>query len=68
VKRKLSLIVFALVAAIALLSGCSSATLDSDSVSDKTPSGEKSKWAVYWYGCGSDLESEGGAPPPTSRK
>jgi len=61
VKRKLSLIVFALVAAIALLSGCSSATLDSDSVSDKTPSGEKSKWAVYWYGCGSDLESEGGA-------
>lgn len=25
-------------------------------------------WAVYWYLCGSDLETNGGLPPSTCRK
>ena len=27
---------------------------------EPAPSGEDGSWAVYWYLCGSDLESEGG--------
>ncbi len=31
-----------------------------DDVSSTTPTGETADWAIYWYLCGSDLESESG--------
>ncbi|MEG2642315.1 MAG: clostripain-related cysteine peptidase, partial [Eubacterium sp.] len=47
-----------------LMAGCGSGgrtTLSAANVGTKAPTGERSKWAVYWYCCGSDLESESGS-------
>lgn len=46
------------------VTGCSIATSGGYAGSDvgtTTPTGEKGSWAVYWYCCGSDLESQSGA-------
>ncbi len=62
--KKRIYVLLGLLIALLALSGCSgggSGYLSSDDVADKKPSGEASEWAIYWYCCGSDLESEGGA-------
>lgn len=59
-KKRLGILGSLLLLAV-LLAGCGSGgsgTLSADDVGTKKPTGEKSKWAVYWYCCGSDLESE----------
>ena len=48
--KRLSALLLALVMALSL-TACGD---------EPAPSGEDVSWAVYWYLCGSDLESEGG--------
>ena len=48
--KRLSALLLALVMALSL-TACGD---------EPAPSGEDGSWAVYWYLCGSDLESEGG--------
>ena len=48
--KRLSALLLALVMALSL-TACGD---------EPAPSGEGGSWAVYWYLCGSDLESEGG--------
>lgn len=59
---KLVTFVMTALAGAALLVGCSYNTYGGSSdVGTATPTGEKGTWAIYWYCCGSDLESESSA-------
>jgi hypothetical protein len=56
------LVLIAVLLAAVCLAGCGSgASLNDTDMGEKTPTGDQSDWAIYWYCCGSDLESDGGA-------
>lgn len=56
--RKKLLALLAALALVLSLAACGGETIDTDTGNADDTTGES--WAVYWYLCGSDLETNGG--------